>query len=407
MAAPPPGRLSQGGRRVYISGMGTGAREPRVASPKRPPRPVDSVELGARADDMVPPRIAEALKRAGRVYYDPSRDRRDAQDYYAGLEDGDPAAFFRALSDRVSATHVRHLGYEPDEYLYRWVDLRPNLRLQSLYSTLPVPTDSPVRVTGPEELQEVVHEPIPESTSNHPARKSRHGKKGRHGRKAGRAREVRTRKVVRSLEEQARQWVQALAAGPTDAVQIAQRIAELETRSYFNCEHVVPRVWFDDRQPMRGDLHHLFTAEAHANGNRSSRRLVELEDYDGSRDPSQLGKAPDETTEYEPAGGKGAAARATLYFLLRYPGKVGNDQREYRLEDLETLLRWHREDPPSLYERHRNQEIFKLQGNRNPLIDHPEWAERIDFSRGVGTPFRPPPRRRREPPPWQRDHRHH
>jgi endonuclease I len=32
------------------------------------------------------------------------------------------------------------------------------------------------------------------------------------------------------------------------------------------------------------------------------------------------------------------------------------------------------------YERHRNFAIAELQGNRNPLIDHPDWAERIDFT---------------------------
>ena len=31
-------------------------------------------------------------------------------------------------------------------------------------------------------------------------------------------------------------------------------------------------------------------------------------------------------------------------------------------------------DPPSLHEKHRNAEIAKIQGNRNPFIDHPEWA---------------------------------
>jgi len=31
-------------------------------------------------------------------------------------------------------------------------------------------------------------------------------------------------------------------------------------------------------------------------------------------------------------------------------------------------------------ERHRNAEIQKLQGNRNPFIDHPEWV--ADFPAG-------------------------
>lgn len=52
--------------------------------------------------------------------------------------------------------------------------------------------------------------------------------------------------------------------------------------------------------------------------------------------------------------------------------------------DFETLPRWHEGDPATEYERHRNQAIFEKQGNRNPLIDYPEWAGRIEFSIGLG-----------------------
>ena len=59
---------------------------------------------------------------------------------------------------------------------------------------------------------------------------------------------------------------------------------------------------------------------------------------------------------------------------------MGDAERELTAERLELLLAWHEEDPVSLYERHRNTASAELQGNRNPLIDHPEWAERLDFA---------------------------
>ena len=37
------------------------------------------------------------------------------------------------------------------------------------------------------------------------------------------------------------------------------------------------------------------------------------------------------------------------------------------------LKQWAADDPPSLHELHRNRQIEKIQGNRNPFIDHPEW----------------------------------
>jgi endonuclease G, mitochondrial len=73
-------------------------------------------------------------------------------------------------------------------------------------------------------------------------------------------------------------------------------------------------------------------------------------------------------------------ARATLYFLLRYPGLIGDSERELTADRLPMILDWHEEDPVSDYERHRNFVIAELQGNRNPLIDHPEWARTIDFA---------------------------
>ena len=42
---------------------------------------------------------------------------------------------------------------------------------------------------------------------------------------------------------------------------------------------------------------------------------------------------------------------------------------------LSTLLKWNEVDPPSREEKLRNERICKLyQHNRNPFIDHPEYA---------------------------------
>ena len=45
---------------------------------------------------------------------------------------------------------------------------------------------------------------------------------------------------------------------------------------------------------------------------------------------------------------------------------------------LSTLLAWHAQDPPNAAEKNRNQIIYSsYQRNRNPFIDHPEWATAI------------------------------
>ncbi len=41
---------------------------------------------------------------------------------------------------------------------------------------------------------------------------------------------------------------------------------------------------------------------------------------------------------------------------------------------LEVLLQWHQDDPVDDRERERNDIVFQYQHNRNPFVDHPDWA---------------------------------
>lgn len=149
---------------------------------------------------------------------------------------------------------------------------------------------------------------------------------------------------------------------------------------HYNCEHVVPQSWFDKKSPMRGDLHHLFACDVQCNSLRGNSLYIDFP----AQPSNDCGISDEAHTRFEPAAGKGAAARATLYFLMRYPGQIGDEQKEYTAGDLKMLLEWHRQDPPGPFELHRNAEIALKQGNRNPLVDFPEWADRIDFKSGLG-----------------------
>ncbi|MQX52973.1 endonuclease [Alcanivorax sediminis] len=68
-----------------------------------------------------------------------------------------------------------------------------------------------------------------------------------------------------------------------------------------------------------------------------------------------------------PAHAKGEVARAMLYLHDRY-------QLPF-IGTLEMYQRWNREDPVDEEEKRRNDEIEKLQGNRNPFIDSPDRAD--------------------------------
>jgi len=49
---------------------------------------------------------------------------------------------------------------------------------------------------------------------------------------------------------------------------------------------------------------------------------------------------------------------------------------------LKTIIDWAKSDKVDRWERHRNAEIQKVQGNRNPLIDFPELVDKINFEKG-------------------------
>jgi len=129
---------------------------------------------------------------------------------------------------------------------------------------------------------------------------------------------------------------------------------------------------------MRGDLHALFTSDPGCNSMRGSYPFNDV----FAVDIAQRAVCGEQQGNYfEPGMNKGALARATLYFLMRYKNEIS--KRELPPETIKTLIRWHHENKPTQWEKHRNAEIAKVQGNRSPLIDRPEWADHIDFSLGL------------------------
>jgi endonuclease I len=100
---------------------------------------------------------------------------------------------------------------------------------------------------------------------------------------------------------------------------------------------------------------------------------------------------------------KGEMARAMFYMAIRYEGLAIEAAHDGTIPDLEltdnrslivitsntaakaymgllsTLLDWSMQDPPDAEEVARNDVIQDFQGNRNPFVDHPEWATRALF----------------------------
>jgi endonuclease G, mitochondrial len=302
--------------------------QPLPASTSPAPRPAAS-PASTSAD------LQEALDAAAegqlRPYYEEATDFVARDRYYTGIDTtGSPQAVFTALSKLLTTTHTPKPAYKPATHVYPFIDLHPDRKLRSIYSQKAF------------EAEELIREDF-------------------------------------RIEQARAERLQEMIAASTDPARerTEDELTLLEAALPFNCEHVVPQSWFSKKEPMRGDLHHLFACEPNCNSFRGNIPYFDFPDFmEAVRDA--CGKR--DGTRFEPGAAKGIVARATLYFLLRYPDQISDS---YDASRLGTLLSWHATHPVTEYERHRNMAIAEKQGNRNPLIDHPDWAPKIDFSKGL------------------------
>ena len=159
----------------------------------------------------------------------------------------------------------------------------------------------------------------------------------------------------------------------------------------FSREHTFPHSWMpthpadDPPLPEYSDLHNLYpTNLERANTIRSNFPLGEITGkvlYSYLK--GRLGYAGTQIV-YEPRDcHKGNAARAMMYMAVAYHGIQNHAWNFPLVQDQEIIKKWHFQDLPDNYEIARQEYIYTIQGNRNPFIDHPEYACYIDFSKMV------------------------
>lgn len=153
----------------------------------------------------------------------------------------------------------------------------------------------------------------------------------------------------------------------------------------WNREHVwaQSRGGFDTRAGPGTDLHHLRPEDVGVNSTRGNK------DFDlGGSAVSGCTDCFSDSDSFEPPDAvQGDVARMLFYMAIRYEGDDGFDDLELsrtvgssssQLGDLDVLLQWNAADPVSSFEMRRNDRIYaEWQGNRNPFVDHPEWATAI------------------------------
>ncbi|MBN2018248.1 MAG: endonuclease [Candidatus Cloacimonetes bacterium] len=159
----------------------------------------------------------------------------------------------------------------------------------------------------------------------------------------------------------------------------------------WNREHVWAKSHgdFGTTPPAGTDAHHIRPSDVGVNSIRGNKDF----DYGGDPVYGYYGDFAGNTDSdsFEPRDdAKGDIARMIMYMAVRYEGENGEpdlemvdyipsspDGQPYHAKE-STLIQWHLDDPVDSFEMLRNEKIYtNWQHNRNPFIDHPEFAQRI------------------------------
>lgn len=164
----------------------------------------------------------------------------------------------------------------------------------------------------------------------------------------------------------------------------------------YNREHIVPQSLFNEASPMVADVNFIRATDGKVNGMRSNYPFGKVGSASfTSLNGSKLGTSVSPGYSgivFEPIDAfKGDVARMIFYFVTRYQSQLGNFTSSNGTGDmlgttaypglqtweLNQLLAWNAADPVSPAEISRNNATYTYQSNKNPFIDHPEFAELI------------------------------
>lgn len=163
----------------------------------------------------------------------------------------------------------------------------------------------------------------------------------------------------------------------------------------YNREHSFPQSLFGGTGSIYSDLFQVYPTDGKVNGMRSNFPQANVGTPSWtSLNGSKLGisnyYSPDSMynfsgTAFEPRDDfKGDFARTYFYIATRYYSEdagwnsngmnIGAEPMPWAICQ---YLEWSHLDPVSTKETNRNNAVYGLQNNRNPFIDHPEWADSI------------------------------
>ena len=161
--------------------------------------------------------------------------------------------------------------------------------------------------------------------------------------------------------------------------------------NYLSREHSYPYSWMGEASQDSAnysDLYLLYLVHQNkGNAVRSNYPMNNLKTVTMNFYGGKFGTDSAGGFAYEPRDfAKGALSRSNFYICATYnragaPFTIPTANEFLGMnQDQNVLKRWNKQFPPNGWEIARHEYVASVQKNRNPFVDHPEWACFIDFS---------------------------
>lgn len=157
-----------------------------------------------------------------------------------------------------------------------------------------------------------------------------------------------------------------------------------------NIEHSFPKSWWGKTEVQAyKDLYNLMPCKSKINSTKSNYPMGKVVSGDNGNGWTKVGKGDDNNMYWEPADPwKGDFARGYMYMATAYQDYTWKGDRALQILQqgayptlkewaYKLYIQWAKADKPDDVEIKRNNDVAKIQGNRNPYVDFPNLMEYV------------------------------
>lgn len=157
-----------------------------------------------------------------------------------------------------------------------------------------------------------------------------------------------------------------------------------------NIEHSFPKSWWGGTTVQAyEDLYNLMPCKSRINSTKSNYPMGKVVSGDKGNGWTKVGKGTDGKWYWEPADPwKGDFARGYMYMATAYQDYTWKGEQALQILQqgayptlqkwaYKLYIQWAKADKPDAVEVKRNNDVYKIQGNRNPYVDFPNLMEYV------------------------------